>query len=288
MDTPQPQFAAVTQLAAGLTLTTASGVPAGTAGGDQPLAHLAQAGADLGFSLERTLGSGLSLRLDNQSGEGPTGGRFGDHRLTATAVTVQATRGAASVSASIGIGAEQSGIAGLVWDERWGAQADSAMRFAGLAVQTPLGDGWMLRARAEAGQVTAGGGGALGVADPLATTAASVTVTRGFALDFLAPDGAPIYGQLSVSVSQPLRIEGGTLWAMTPRSDAFGYSHLRFERTVLNAVPSGREVDMRLGLDLFAAAALSARGEIGYRVDPGHRADAEPEVFGGFGLRLAY
>jgi hypothetical protein len=85
-----------------------------------------------------------------------------------------------------------------------------------------------------------------------------------------------------------MRIERGALWALTPMADAYGYQRLWFDRRLVAATPSGREIDARFGIDAFAMGRLSAHGEVGYRAQPGHRADAEGESYGTIGMRLAY
>jgi hypothetical protein len=92
-------------------------------------------------------------------------------------------------------GGEENGIASLRWSRRWGASTDSQTQIVGLVAQAPLGSGFRLEGRFEMGRVMAEEGGAFGVADPLHTTAATISLSRGFVADGGTGAQEPIYGR---------------------------------------------------------------------------------------------
>lgn len=202
-------------------------------------------------------------------------------------MTPSRTIGSGAATVTRGAGREDDSIAGLRWRHRWGAPEDSETRFVGFSAQAPLGGGFAISGQVEFGRITADGGGAFGVAEPLHTSAGAVSVSRGFVAQEGAGDRPPLFGRLSLTIAQPLRIEDGTLLALTPTTDAYGLARMRFDARPFDAAPSGRQVDARLGIDLHSDR-LTAQGQLGGRSQPGHRADAALEVYGSIGLRLAF
>ena len=82
--------------------------------------------------------------------------------------------------------------------------------------------------------------------------------------------------RLTVTLSQPLRVESGTAAIDRPLGRTFEGQILR-ERAQVDLAPTGRELDLELGYRL----PLSPTSELGVnwltRLQPGHDATAEPE-----------
>jgi hypothetical protein len=281
---PQTAFIGATALGDTMSLTTAAGVP--VMGARLPAGgHLVQGDPTLGIVLTQAVAPGLELGFVSQSSRllGSVSGQDTERHMSA--LTVSRRLGFGEVMVTLGAGREDDGIAGLRWSQRWGAPTDSQTRFVGLSGETPLGGGFALSGQLEWGHVTAEGGGALGIAEPLQTTGGAVTLSRVFLAEPGVGDQPPLFGRLSLSVAQPLRVEDGALWALTPTADAYGMQRLRFDQRLIDAEPSGRQVDIRLGLDLYGDRFI-VQGQIGGRAQPGHRADADTEFFGSIGLRI--
>jgi hypothetical protein len=124
----------------------------------------------------------------------------------------------------------------------------------------------------------------MSLASPLMTSAFSAALRLSTAPAALAQRG--MGGAWTFSVSQPLRVERGAFTALLPQSDAWGRAHLAFAPRTISAVPSGREIEARLGYWLWRSDAFIARAEFAHRIEPGHVADAEPADEVLIGLRL--
>ena len=179
--------------------------------------------------------------------------------------------------------AEEHGLLGLVWSSALGETPGAETRFAGLGAHMQLENGWRLSAAGEFGVADLSQSGWLTVSAPLRTSAFSLQAARGYTPAWL--DGV---GVVTVSLQQPLRVEGGTLSFMAPTSDAYGRQHLAFEQRTFSPTPSGREMRAGLSYAYWVGGALSAFGEALYITEPGHIAVADPESQLRFGLRIAH
>ena len=154
-----------------------------------------------------------------------------------------------------------------------GSEADGAFgdleahaAFAGIEADTVLGP-WRLGGTAEIGTVTAQAqGGVLQEISPLATSAFALHATRR------NEDGSA----LRVSLSQPLRVEGGQASITLPSGRTTAGDVIR-STLVADVEPGGRQVDLALQWqqpldfgELRLGATLSH--------EPGHRKDADSEL----------
>ena len=103
------------------------------------------------------------------------------------------------------------------------------------------------------------------------------------------PDAfAPGRSALTVSLAQPLRVEHGMLSALLPEADAYGRSSLHYVARRVPLNPSGRELDLRLGLDVQLHSDFIARAELAEIFEPGHVRSASPETMVSVGARWAF
>ena len=156
----------------------------------------------------------------------------------------------------------------LLGSEAEGAFGDleAHAAFAGIEADTELGP-WRLGGTAEIGTVTARAqGGVLQEISPLATSAFAVHATRR------NEDGSAF----RVSVSQPLRVEGGRALLTLPSGRTTAGEVIR-NTLAADVEPGGRQVDLALQWqqpleigELRLGATLSH--------EPGHRKDADAEL----------
>jgi subtilisin family serine protease len=136
--------------------------------------------------------------------------------------------------------------------------------------------GVQLTADAAFGRTDAGG--------PLMTLAGAATSSWSFAADVsCARLGLAVCNGVTLSVSQPLRIEAGEV-TTTLADVPLDYSDpITFSRRTLSLAPSGREIDLGLGVHRpFGPGTL--RLQASALLSPGHRADADVA----YGLSAAF
>ena len=90
------------------------------------------------------------------------------------------------------------------------------------------------------------------------------------------------------SVSQPLRVEDGAFTAMLATATEYGRQSLAFTPRLIDAAPSGREIDASVIYSLWHADNFAARFSATYATEPGHRADAPPATSVMMGLRYGF
>ncbi|MBL8548604.1 MAG: S8 family serine peptidase [Hyphomonadaceae bacterium] len=282
---PDTPFRAETALGDGVRIAMGAHTPAydETRVGADANAHLAFAGSDLAVSVSRPVGSG-QLSFVSQSSQAQLGPTFGESTRMASAVRYEETIGPAQAAFTLGGMREEGAALGSTWTSIWGEAPDAATTFAGMSVSWSPGGGPVQAALAgEFGRTSLSGGEWLR-ATPLITSAFSAALRVNAIPSAFAASGAS--GALTLSVSQPLRVEDGTFFALLPQSDEWGRAHLRFAPSAISAVPSGREFDTRLSYWLWRSDALVARAELAHRADPGHRAGADDVMEALVGLRL--
>jgi hypothetical protein len=240
--------------------------------------------ADLSLRLTRQLGDGLSFSLLSESGVSPSTPFLAPSERNATAARASFYRGAFGLDLTVGRVEEESGLLGLAWSQDFGATPAGETRFTGVAAQADVAPGVEVAVNAEFGVAELGRSGWLDVSSPLRTTAFSLETTFAMTPAWLTSgDGA-----LSLSVSQPLRIEGGTLSFMAPTATKYGRQSLTYEERTFSPTPSGRELRFGLAYRYFAGETLSAFGEALYVLDPGHIDGEAPDTVLRFGLRAAH
>lgn len=209
--------------------------------------------------------------------------------LTATAVTTEGVEGQGPASggalawrapgALLGVRAgwmgERRALLGTRPDGAFGSLA-SGTAFAGIEAEGDLGP-WRLSAAAEAGYASARPRGGI-------LRSVSSIPTTGFALRAVRPAGDG--GVVRVSLSQPLRVEGGEALLALPSGRTTAGEVVR-SAVSTNLEPSGRQIDLafdwqqRLEIGVLRLGATLSR-------QPGHRTDAQPELALLAGWRLAF
>ncbi len=241
-----------------------AGSPAGDAGMVQ--------GSDMAFALRHKFGPwGLTV----SAGSGQTWSSSTDRRAAALR-GVQRSEGVASmglaldrrmgaVATTLGVTwmGEDESVLGAFFQPGLGvAGADSL--FLDATARWKMAPGWQLGASLRQGHTTA---------RPSRVVAArSRLTTRGFALDLERRGVFGASDALALRVSQPLRVEGGSLGLSLPT--AWDYATLRATSSLqwLALAPSGRELDAELAWrgSLWGG---SAAASLYWRRDPGHLAD---------------
>jgi hypothetical protein len=174
--------------------------------------------------------------------------------------------------------AEEEGVLGLVWSSSFGATPGGETRFAGFGAHLDLSPAWRLSASTEFGFAEMASAGWLEVLEPLRTSAFSLQARA-------TPAGMP--GAVTLSLTQPLRVEEGVLGFMAPTATKYGRQSLTYEQRQFSPTPSGRELRFGLGYSYWQGDTLSAFGEAFYVLEPGHIASAEPGAIIRFGVRVA-
>jgi hypothetical protein len=240
--------------------------------------------ADLSLRLTHQLGDGLSFSLLSESGVAPATPFLAPSDRNASAARASFDRRAFGLDLTVGRVDEESGLLGLAWSPDFGATPAGETRFTAIAARADIAPGVEVAVNAEFGVAELGQGGWLDVSSPLRTTAFSLETTFAMTPAWLANgDGA-----LSLSVSQPLRIEGGTLSFMAPAATKYGRQSLTYEERTFSPTPSGRELRFGLAYRYFAGETLSAFGEALFVLDPGHIDGAAPDTVLRFGVRAAH
>ena len=210
--------------------------------------------------------------------------------LTATAVTTEgvegqepATGGAlawrvpgAFLSVRAGWMGERRALLGTRPDGAFGSLTSSTA-FAGIEAEGDLGP-WRLSAAAEAGYASARPRGGI-------LRSASSIPTTGFALRAVRPAGDG--GVIRMSLSQPLRVEGGEALLILPSGRTTAGEVVR-SAVSTDLEPSGRQID--LGFDWQQRLEIGGVLRLGATLSrqPGHRTDAQHELALLAGWRLAF
>jgi hypothetical protein len=234
-------------------------------------------------AVTRALG-GAELTFVSQSSTAALGPAFGDSARVASAVRLEDAIGPVRAAFSFGGLRETGAVLGATWTPPWGEKPDGATTFAGMSVSWSAHQTAQASLAAELGRTRIIGGDWLKLEAPLLTSAFAAAVRISAAPAPLA--GRGVAGALTLSVSQPLRVEEGAFSALLPQSDAWGRAHLAFAPRTISAVPTGREIETRLSYWLWSSNTMIARAELAHRSEPGHRADAEDAVELLVGLRL--
>ncbi len=279
LDDPSTAFRATAALGPDMSITLASGTPAGgvelAASG-----HAAFAGADIAMALTRVFEHGR-MSLTSQSSLVDLGA-FGASRRDVITLEAVRTLGAFEVSGAYGVLTESGALLGTAWDQTWGAPGGGVTQFFGArAAWRPILD-VELSLGGEIGRASFAGGW-LSLDTPLITSTA-----RAAARWDIAPRSMNSTGALILSVTQPLRVEQGVFAARLPQSDAWGRAHLAYDTRFIEAAPSGREIETMLSYWLWSGGRFAANASLAHRADPGHRASAPDTLELQVGLRLAH
>jgi hypothetical protein len=152
-----------------------------------------------------------------------------------------------------------------------GARVHSGL--GGSGAQTLLADagaqwspapGWQLSGALRGGITRAGSGG---------TLQGGTLLTSAWSLDALRSDVFTRGDSVALRLSQPLRVERGSLSFLLPVDYDYATLQTGFGLRTLSLSPQGREIDAELG---WSGPVLAGQAHAGvfYRKDPGHRAAA--------------
>lgn len=267
------------EIAPGLTLSFAANGPHSfDAKMDERIGHLGFVNADSSLSLTRELTRFARVSFISESGEGEAGLVQEPSARRATAARLGFGADALGFDLTYGRIADQRGVLGLAWAETLGDTPGGGVRFAGFAAHAQPIASLNLRAQAELGVADMRRPGWLFLAEPLRTSAFELEASY---------DTAP-GGTLSLTLSQPLRVDDGLFTASLPTATNYGRRSLSYETRAIDPTPSGRELRLGLGYRYFAGDWLSAFGEAMLVNEPGHVAGADPAAMMRFGVRLKH
>ncbi|MEJ0059337.1 MAG: S8 family peptidase [Terricaulis sp.] len=270
-------------IAPGLSLSfAANGAQTRTGEMSEPGGHMGFVNADTSLRLTQRLTDHVGLSFLSESGEGRVG--LMQERAERTATAAQATFdfGRFGFDATFGEIEEQQGLLGLVWSDALGNTPRGETRFASFAGHFDPAADWRVSFQGETGVADLAQAGWLTIGEPLRTSAFTAEL-----LYFGAPDfGAPGRGMLTLTVSQPMRVEDGVLLARLPNATAYGRRSMKYETRAIDPTPSGRELRLGLGYRYFESDRISAFGEALYVTQPGHVADAADDAVLRVGLRV--
>jgi subtilisin family serine protease len=273
------------EIAPGLSLSFAAhGAQTRTGEVSEPSGHMGFVNADTSLRLTQRLTKHIGLSFLSESGEGRVG--LMQERVERAATAAQATFdfGRFGFDATFGQIDEQQGLLGLVWSDALGDTPRGETKFAGFAGHFDPAANWRVSFQGEMGVADLAQAGWLTIGEPLRTSAFTAEL-----LYFGAPDfGAPGRGMLTLSVSQPMRVEDGALLARLPNATAYGRRSMTYETRTIDPTPSGREVRLGLGYRYFESERISAFGEALYVTQPGHVADAADDAVLRVGLRVRH
>jgi hypothetical protein len=282
-----------TDLGHGLTLAfAANGVRTMYDDAPENVGHLDFVNASSSLALTQRLNRFASISLLSETGETFTGlsadaiGATPTHR-TATAARARFDFGGLGLDVTYGLIDEEDALLGLSWSNRIGDTPAGETHFTGLGGHFTAAAGWRVNWDAEYGTADLADTGWLSIARAIHTSAFALNAEHAFTpawLHTLAPDGA---GQVTLSLSQPLRVEDGAFGFMAPTATNYGRKSLSYEFREISPTPSGRELRLGLGYRYFVGDTVSAFAQATYVLDPGHVADADPSTVVQFGFRLA-
>jgi subtilisin family serine protease len=287
-ETPNTVFRSTLTLAPGRTLSFASGVPAlDDTPGVMGQGHLDFAGYDQSVAFAQAIGHDATLSLLAQGGDMSLGPRLGFTSRRVSALRLR-LGGAFSGTATLGALSEDGAVLGASWEQRFGAPPRSQTRFVALSGARRLAADWDLTLQGEIGATRIATSGWLKIPGEIVTTSgvASLrwsTMPKALADTFLSLDGA-----MTLSLSQPLRVEAGHFSARLPSANEYGRQSLLFVDRVISALPTGRELDASVDYSLWTQNQFSARVNAAYRHTPGHEAGAMPEGLVSMALRYGF
>lgn len=271
-DAPDMRFAFTS---GGLSLSAGRGFavkPPIESAGSGPLSPALFSGAVAGLTRQRDWAA-LEYRMGDVSVGLRSSGAGGD-AFSAASVIYHA--GAHAFGVEAGSGQEAGRTLGGAFAARFGHEDSARSDFTAALWSGPLPAGWRGAARLEHARTTAHLPGFVSLDERVAASAWSLGAERALA-----------GGAIGLSLSQPLRVEAGSISTRIPVS-VDGQDRLGYEIRSASLQPSGREVSLeagwRVALDERTAANIAAR----FTRDPGHAAEAEDEGLIWMGLRTTW
>jgi subtilisin family serine protease len=284
-----PSFRAEARLGETLRVSFASGAPIAPAQTPAPFSgFMDMAGDARGAGVTAQIGAGVSLSLLTQESDSAPTLLLSDAARRADAVRANIARRRFALGATLGEMREEGAALGLAWGDRWGAQANARTHFGGVSALYALNGAMQIGVEIEAGATEMNGMAWLTPAGAINTSSASAAWRWRVRPKILARRAPHLAGALTLSVTQPMRVESGAFSALLPISDAYGRKHLAFEQRLISAEPTGREIDTQLGYALWAGDRFTAEAAISYTIDPGHSASAPDEIAARVAFRKAF
>jgi hypothetical protein len=287
---PQAAFRSEFSLGEGRRIAFANGVPAaqGASSTTTP-GQMAFAGYDHGAAMMQDIGKNARLSIAAQDGVFALGHGYGESVRHGTLARVDYWRGPASIGASIGSVVENGSVLGTTWAGAIGAAPEAKTRLVGLSGRVILAPGVEASVETEFGATkTSGGPRWLSASNELITSAGAASVHWALAPAFLRDAFPHASGDLSFSISQPLRVESGAFSALLPTANEWGRQSLIFAPRDIPVAPSGREIDASVTYSVWAADNLSARVSALYASQPGHDRSAPAAQALTFGMRYGF
>jgi hypothetical protein len=259
------------------------------------VSHLDLVQADTSLELTRRFSDEFSISFLNETGVAPDAPALslmdlmrGPSERTASATRADFDFGAFGFNVVAGHIDEERGLLGLSWSDAFGGTPSGQTRFGGLGWRYQSNEGWRVSLNAELGLADLARTGWLRVDDPLRTSAYAFAFEQDATPPWLADAAGAGRGVLRLSLSQPLRVESGTLTFMAPTATKYGRRSLQYEERSFEPTPSGRELRIGLGYNYFAGSNVSAFGEALYVLAPGHMENAHDAAMLRFGVRVAH
>lgn len=280
------------ELGHGVTLSFAANGARTTYRSGDAIGHLDQVPAEQSLQITHRLNDALSFAFISESGfaADPPGMAFSGFtqlpaERSATAARVAVGLGPHLVEFTSGRVHDDRGTLGLSWNNLLGQTPEGETRFSSVAWRYRTG-GLGLDIEFEHGVSALANTGWLRVDEPITTSAYSVSLQHALTPSWLDSFGGE--GLLSLTLSQPLRVEAGRLSFMAPTATKYGRSSLRHEERAFEPIPSGRETRLGLRYQYFTGHSFSAFGEAIYVHEPGHVSHADPDSILRLGVRLAH
>ena len=157
---------------------------------------------------------------------------------------------------------------------RFGGADSGRSSFTALAWDGPLRGAWRGAARMEGARANLADPGHITLSEDPTATAWSLGAERAFK-----------HAALGLTLSQPLRVESGTVTFNAPVGlDDKGRTV--FERRTGSLAPSGREIGLETALRAGLAEGVIGSAAVKLSTDPGHVGGATPEAMTWFGVRV--
>jgi hypothetical protein len=253
----------------------------------EPRGQLAWSGDAIGVAVTRRFAAG-QMTLLGETMAPAADSEFGDTVRHSVAMQYRRDFASASGRMRIGTSHESGALLGLDWVPGAGTSPHAASSFVGLGARWNPFAGLSIAAEGELGFAAPRLTGWIQVAKPLLTTAFTADVSLAATPRALRRRDRQAIGRWFLTMRQPLRIERGALAITLPAANAYGRSSLDQVTRVLDATPSGRELEFGAGYELRLAHGLLARAELSWTRDPGHIATGQPERAAALSFRIPF
>jgi hypothetical protein len=288
-EAPHAAFRSQTMIGPGRSIAFAHGLSAlEDYTGAAPQGHMAFVGFEQSAALSQKLGDTSKVTLLSQSGSSNLGANLGFTSRRMSALRFDGVSGRMSGGATFGAIRESGAVLGAAWDERWGGSPRADTRFVGATGAIALRPNWDFTVQGEVGATRMAQSGWLTLPGGMVTTAGAAALRWSLLPRALSDEFRDLRGALTFSISQPLRVESGKFSALLPTANEYGRQSLAFQRRMISAAPTGREIDASVNYSLWASETFSGQVGAVYRSQPGHQRNAAPEKAVTMGLRYGF